>query len=368
MISRERLKKQFLELVSIDAPSYREREMADYLKERLLELGFSVEEDQAGSFYGGNCGNLYACRSTTGNPVLFSMHMDTVEPACGKRAVVHEDGRITSDGSTVLGADDMAGVAAMLEALRHLQEEGIPCRDVELLFTIGEEKHVKGGKVFDFSRIRSRESFVLDLSGEVGSAAVQAPTQAAFRAVVHGRAAHAGFAPQEGVHAIVVAARAVAGMPMGRSKEDTTINVGQIEGGTASNVIPDRCIVSGEVRSLSHPRALETLKEIESIFRKEAEALGGSVDFFVDVCYQAYHTSESARPVREFQDVCKRMGLPCRLVVTFGGSDQNKLSEHGIEGIVVACAMHQVHSCQEWTSLSELEQVAGIVAGILSIL
>ena len=188
MIDKERITRQFVKLVSIDAPSYREREMADYLTKELEELGFSVEEDDAWKVYGGNCGNLYAHRPGSGSPLLLGMHMDTVEPAKGKKAVVHPDGRITSDGTTVLGADDMSGVAAVLEALHHLKEENRPTRELEILLSIGEEKHVKGAKVFDFSKIQAEKSIVLDMSGEIGTAAVQAPSQIAFTVKVRGKA------------------------------------------------------------------------------------------------------------------------------------------------------------------------------------
>ena len=261
MIDKERITRQFVKLVSIDAPSYREREMADYLTKELEELGFSVEEDDAWKVYGGNCGNLYAHRPGSGSPLLLGMHMDTVEPAKGKKAVVYPDGRITSGGTTVLGADDMSGVAAVLEALHHLKEENRPTRELEILLSIGEEKHVKGAKVFDFSKIQAEKSIVLDMSGEIGTAAVQAPSQIAFTVKVHGKASHAGFAPQDGVHAIRIAAAAIAEMAIGRIGDDTTVNVGQIEGGRASNIVPDYCEVSGELRSFSHKKALEELEK-----------------------------------------------------------------------------------------------------------
>ena len=365
MIRRERLTEQFCRLVSIDAPSYGERQMGDYLRKKLESLGFTVEEDRAGDCYGGNCGNLYAHRKGKGNPLLLSMHMDTVEPSGGKRAIVHPDGRITSDGTTVLGADDMSGVAAVLEALQHLKEETLPTRELEILFSIGEEKHVKGAKVFDFSKIRAKDSIVLDMSGEIGTAAIQAPSQIAFTVTIHGRASHAGFAPQDGVHAILIASNAVARMPMGRVGEDTTVNIGRIQGGLASNIVPETCTVLGELRSFSHEKALAQLSKIKEIFEKEASVLGGSVVFAEDICYCAYRTAKDARSVREFREACLKTGVEPVFRSTFGGSDQNKLSEHGITGIVMASAMHQVHSCQEYTSVDELEKTAEIVSEIL---
>ena len=158
-IHKERLIKNFQRLVSIDAPSFGERRMADVLKEELESLGFTVEEDDGGSIYGGTAGNVYAFRKGTlpGTPILFSTHMDTVEPSGGKKALVGGDGRITSDGTTVLGADCMSGTAALLEALKELSEEGADCRDLEIVFFIGEEKHLKGSAVFDFSKVKAKE-------------------------------------------------------------------------------------------------------------------------------------------------------------------------------------------------------------------
>ena len=259
----------------------------------------------------------------------------------------------------------MSGVAAVLEALHHLKEENRQTRELEILLSIGEEKHVKGAKVFDFSKIQAEKSIVLDMSGEIGTAAVQAPSQIAFTVKVRGKASHAGFAPQDGVHAIRIAAAAIAEMAIGRIGDDTTVNVGQIEGGRASNIVPDYCEVSGELRSFSHKKALEELAKVEQIFAKEAEKRGGSIEFIRDICYQAYKTDENESVVKEFQKACTACGIKSSLIATFGGSDQNKMSEHGIPGIVMASAMHQVHSCQEYTEVSEMAQVAGIVSELL---
>lgn len=259
----------------------------------------------------------------------------------------------------------MSGVAAVLEALHHLKEENRPTRELEILLSIGEEKHVKGAKVFDFSKIQAEKSIVLDMSGEIGTAAVQAPSQIAFTVKVRGKASHAGFAPQDGVHAIRIASTAIAEMAIGRIGDDTTVNVGQIEGGRASNIVPDYCEVSGELRSFSHKKALEELAKVEQIFAKEAEKRGGSIEFIRDICYQAYKTDENESVVKEFQKACTACGIKSSLIATFGGSDQNKMSEHGIPGIVMASAMHQVHSCQEYTEVSEMAQVAGIVSELL---
>ena len=363
-MNTDRLVRTFQELVSIDSPSFDERRMADELAGRLKELGFAVSEDGAGEYYGGTAGNLYAYREGTlpGEPLLFSTHMDTVEPARGKRAVLCGDGRIESGGDTVLGADCMAGTAALLEALAELKEEGKDCRSLELLFFIGEERHLRGSAVFDFSRVRAKESYILDLSGPLGRAANQAPTLVDFRIAVHGKAAHAGFAPEKGVHAIAAASRALARMELGRVGQDMTVNIGHIEGGVkATNIVPDACFLMGEVRSYSHERALAQMKNIEELFREEAEKAGGSCEVSYTVPVHAYQVPESHPAVSRFRRACEKLGLPGVLEPTFGGSDQSNLSLHGIQGLVLASAMEQVHSCGEYTTVSGLETVAELV-------
>ena len=363
-MNTDRLVRTFQELVSIDSPSFDERRMADELAGRLKELGFAVSEDGAGEYYGGTAGNLYAYREGTlpGEPILFSAHMDTVEPARGKKAVLHEDGRITSDGTTVLGADCMAGTAAILEALTEIREEGKDCRSLELIFFIGEERHLRGSAVFDFSDIKAKESYILDLSGSLGRAAVQAPSLVDFQITVHGKAAHAGFAPEKGVHAIAAAARAMARMELGRVGEDMTVNIGHVEGGVkATNIVPDTCFLMGEVRSYSHERAEAQMKKIEAIFREEAEKAGGSCEVRYTVPLHAYQVPENHPSVSRFRRACARLGLPGTLEPTFGGSDQSNLALHGISGLVLASAMEQVHSCSEYTTVSELETVTELV-------
>ena len=367
-VNKKRLVSAFCRLVSIDAPSFGEREMADALTEELESLGFFVEEDRAGEIYGGTAGNLYAFRKgeLLGSPLLFSTHMDTVEPALGKQALLQADGRITSDGTTVLGADCMAGTAALLEALRELLEEGKPIRDLELLFFIGEEKHLRGSAVFDFSKVKALESYILDLSGPVGTGAFQAPTLAEFTIEVYGKAAHAGFAPEEGIHAVAIAARGIARMELGHVGEEITVNVGAIEGGgRTTNIVPEYCRLMGEVRGFSHERVLEQAKKIEELFREEAGKAGGTVKMICEIPIHAYTTPKDHESVKRFRRACEKLGLPGILKKTFGGSDQNNLSLHGIHGLVLASAMEQVHSCREYTEVSALIRLTELIKALL---
>lgn len=363
-IHKERLIKNFQRLVSIDAPSFGERRMADVLKEELESLGFTVEEDDGGSIYGGTAGNVYAFRKGTlpGTPILFSTHMDTVEPSKGKKALVGGDGRITSDGTTVLGADCMSGTAALLEALKELSEEGADCRDLEIVFFIGEEKHLKGSAVFDFSKVKAKESYILDLTGPVGTAAFQAPTLVNFQIEVEGRAAHAGLSPETGIHAIAIAAKAVSRMELGHVGKDMTVNIGAIHGGGAnSNIVPEHCHLVGEVRSYSHEQAMEQTRHIEALFLEEAGKAGGKSRMTYEVPIRAYRTPEEHSCVGRFRAACDRLGISGNLVKTFGGSDQSNLSLHGVPGLVLASAMELVHSCQEYTEISELVKLTQLL-------
>ena len=366
-MNSKRMIKEFCHLVSIDSPSFSEREMADYLIGVFAENQIILEEDEAGSCYGGNSGNLYGYWKGTleGDPILFSMHMDTVEPAKGKKAIVHEDGKITSDGKTVLGADDLSAIAEVIEAVRSITEQKTAHRDVEFLISIAEEQHLRGSQVFDFSRIKAKESYVLDKTGIIGSAAVVAPSLATFEVVVQGKAAHAGFAPEDGVNAVLIASKAVSRIPLGHVGTEMTVNIGSIQSDFATNIVPPVCTVKGEVRSFSHEAVLKQLNDIRNVFDEEVARLGGFVEYQEEILFRAYVTPEDAAVVRRYADVCQRLGIQPVLERTFGGSDQNHLCANGVQGMVLASAMQQAHSNSEYTTISDMEKVAKIVMGLM---
>lgn len=361
-IDRERLLEEFFRLVSIDSPTFGERTMGDYLKRQLTGLGFTVREDDAGEKLGGSCGNLYAFSpgNGQGEPLLFACHMDTVEPAAGKRAVMDAAGRITSAGQTVLGADDLAGVAAVLEALRSLRAHKLEHRPLEILFTVAEEVYCRGAAVFDYSVLRAKEAYVLDLTGPVGLLANRAPTILSFTVRVKGKASHAGFAPEQGVHAIQTAADAVSCLPMGRLDEETTLNIGWIEGGTATNIVPEACLLRGEIRSYTHEKALDAAEAVQAAFADAADRRGARIEWKSEIHCHAYRTPENHPVVSRFQRACGRLDICPELTGTFGGSDNNILARHGITGVVLACAMNGCHSCEEYTTADELERIAAV--------
>lgn len=310
-INEARIRAEFDELARIDSESFGEREMADRLKEKLAELGIQAKEDDTAEKIGGNAGNLFGTLKggMSGTPILLSGHMDTVAPGIGKKPVFHEDGTITSDGTTVLGADDLTGVIAILEGIRAVQEAEIPHRDIEILFAAAEEPFTRGSSEFDFSQMKAKESYVLDVTGPVGTAILQAPTILSFEAAVKGRAAHAGFEPEKGIHAIQTAARAIAALKLGHVDEETTLNVGLISGGSVVNAVPELCTCRGEIRSYSHEKAMETLEDVRAVFETAVKEAGAELSFTHRLHVKAFHLEPDAPVAVHFAGACRTLGI-----------------------------------------------------------
>ena len=274
MIDRERLMQTFLELVVIPSPSGEEQVVAAAITRRLEALGLRVETDEAG--------NLLARVPGRGGdaaqePLLVTAHMDTVVP-CDPVSPVLREGVIYSDGTSILGADDKAGVAAILEVLAALAESQVAHRPLEILFTVSEEKGLRGAKAFDVGRLRASMGIGLDAGGPQGTIVQSAPSQDSLAVEVHGRAAHAGARPEEGINAIRVAAEAIAAMPLGRIDDETTANIGTISGGRATNIIPDLVTLRGEARSRSQAKLAAQTKAMTQALENAATAHGATVD------------------------------------------------------------------------------------------
>ncbi len=336
--------------------------MADHVKALFAGIGVTLEEDTSQSITGSNAGNLFGrVEGTSGTPVLFAAHMDTVNPALGKRAILHEDGTVTSDGTTVLGADDLSGVTAIYEAVKYIKENKLTHRPIEILITVAEELYCKGANTFDYSKITAKEAYVLDLSGPIGTAAYAAPTLVSFEAIINGKAAHAGFHPEDGINSILAAAKAVAVLPQGHIDEVTTANIGIISGGSGTNIVSESCRINGEIRSLSHEKALQVLKEYHETFQREAENAGAYLAWEEILNIQAYETSLDSNAAKRYIEAVEKQKLIPVFEKTFGGSDNNVFAQHGIEGLVIATSMNQVHSCREYANLFEIAQVTQVL-------
>ena len=248
---------------------------------------------------------------------------------------------------------------------KYVMDNHIPHKAIELLFTTGEERYCVGAKKFDFRKVKAKTAYVLDLSGPVGRAAYAAPTILSFEAVVRGKAAHAGFNPEEGIHAIQAASRAIGKLQLGKVKEGVTGNVGIMQGGKGTNIVPDEVRIQGEIRSMQHEDAIRLADEYRCIFEEESAASGATVSWEEEIHIQAYETLLESKAVKEFENAVKAVGLSPKLEKTFGGSDQNVFAQKGIEGIVVANSMYNVHSVEEYTNLFEMEKVVEILKEIV---
>jgi len=358
-VNEERLKQEFIRLAEISSPSFRERVLAEYLIERLQQLGLSVEEDQAGRKIGGDCGNLIAHLPGKEDcpQIFFCAHMDTVEPADGVK-VVFENGVFRSAGETILGGDDKAGIAAILEVLQMLRETGVSHGPLEVIFTVAEEQGLLGSKNLDFSKVRAKFGYVLDCSGDPGTMIIGAPAQTRINVRVQGRAAHAGIDPERGINAIQVAGKALAQLRLGRIDQETTANIGLIKGGKATNIVPDSVFLQGEVRSLVKEKMETLTKEISETFARVAAAEGARCDFWAEFLYPEFHLDIKSPVLELAAKAARRAGLPVRYETSGGGSDANIFNAAGLPAANLSIGMRQVHTAEEYLLLKDLVDVA----------
>lgn len=372
MVNKERIVEEFLQLVKIDSPSLNERDIADYLINNMTELGFEVIEDQAGkligSLSGRETGNIIA--ALKGNvpdapTLLFSAHMDTVEPGRGIKPVIKED-VVYSDGTTILGSDDKAGIAALLEAVRVIREKGLPHGDIEIVFTVAEEGGLRGAKNLDYQRLKAKYGFVLDCDGSAGTIITKAPSQYRIKASIIGKSAHAGICPEEGVNAIYVASKAISKLQLGRIDEETTANIGVIQGGAATNIIPELVKIEGETRSLDPDKLEEQTKKMVQILEQSAEEFGAKAIVETDLLYPILKLEETDTAVVLAVRAAQQLGLEPTLVSTGGGSDANIFNGYGIPTVNLGIGMNKVHSTEEFIRINDLILNARYILEIIS--
>ncbi len=368
-IDRGRLLDLFLELCSADSAPLAERPVFQVVLRRLKEMGFDVYVDDAGEKAGGEVGNLLAAKPGTGRlasarPLLFSAHMDRVAGGIGVRPRV-AGGVVTSSGDTVLGADDAAGIAAILEAYRAILDSGADHPPFECLFTIGEEIGLVGAREADLSRFASACGFVLDADGPVGTVVAQAPTQYTVTATIFGRAAHAGIAPERGVSAIKIAAQAISRMQLGRIDAETTANVGYIAGGGPTNIVPERAEIRAETRSLDRSKVERQLAQMRAALQEAAAACGGRAEVRAHLEYEGFRLSESAEPVERVRRAAQRLGLPFAVRATGGGSDANVFNAKGLPCAVLGVGYQAIHTYKEAMPIEELCRLARLVAALI---
>jgi tripeptide aminopeptidase len=366
MINTDRLVSVFMDMVRIDSPSLDEKRMSEHLRGLLGPRGYDMRMDNAGTIIGGNTGNLIIRIPATGpgDPMAFSAHMDCVPPCLGIEPTLN-DGVIRSAGETVLGGDDKAGIAAILEALFHLEEENIPHPELELIFTVCEEHGLVGAKAMDFSLVRAREVVVLDAGGPVGTIIVRSPSKADMNVVFHGRAAHAGIDPENGISAIQMAAHAIGRMRLLRIDEETVANLGRIEGGGQTNIVADTVTLTGEARAYAEAQLLAQVKHMRQCCEAAAQDFGGRVDFRHIIAYPALSVAPDSMLLHRALHACARLGLTAAVKGTGGGSDANIFAGQGMSCINLGIGMTKVHTTDEFITVESLEQSARLTAELM---
>jgi tripeptide aminopeptidase len=357
----------FLEFVTTPSHPFRERAMADLLKGLLGRMGLEVFEDKAGEMAGGDSGNLIALWPGDPGiePVLFSAHMDRVSNPGRINPVVDEArGVIASDGTTILGADDAAGLAAIIDGIRRVGEEGARHGDVELALTIAEEVGLKGSRWLDYSKIRSKMGYVLDSGGPVGTLVNQAPTQRTVKIDVHGKSAHAGMCPEEGVNAIRLAALAMTSLREGRLSPVTTSNFGIIHAGEATNIVCDLAKLEAEARSHDEAELDAYCQELEEAFRRLSD-LGGRVELAWSEEYKAFHVLEDDPVIRIAAKALSAIGRERKVVRGGGGMDANHFNLKGVKSVGLSVGYADVHTSRETQSIPELIAAGEAVAAII---
>ena len=374
-INRERLASVFTTLCEIDSPSKQEGRVAVYLIALFTEMGAEVFEDDSASRTGSDCGNLFIRFPESGlakEPVFFNCHMDTVLPAIGVK--VKREGEVfSSAGDTVLGSDDKAGIAALIEVMRTLQEKNIPHGPVEYIFTTCEEVGLLGVKALDPSLIKAKIGYALDSSG-INRVVIGAPAANRITAEVKGLASHAGLSPEKGISAIQLAARAIARLKLGRLDPESTANIGVIEGGTASNIIPESALVQGEVRSHNVKLLQEHTAHIRSTFEEEIATWSDpegvvegrpSLDFTAVDDFPILKLDRDSAVIKRVEAAAALIDRELHYVVAGGGSDANIFNGYGLQCAILSTGMEKVHSTRETIKLSDMALTADLIMAIL---
>ena len=368
MVNEKRLIESFMELVKIDSVSREEKEVADFLVKKLKDLGLEVTVDQAGEKVKSNSGNIIARLKGSvkkATPIMFSAHMDTVVP--GKKIKpICEGEKIVSSGETILGADNKAAIAALLEALQIIKENNILCGDIEIVFSICEEIGLEGAKNLDISSLNAQMGFVLDAEGQVGKIITTAPSQNSLQIIIYGKSAHAGSNPEEGINAIQVAGFALSRMKLGRIDEETTANIGVISGGKATNIVPDKVTLKGEVRSRKEKKLEKYTERLKKITEDTAQEFKAKAEVKINREYFCYNLSSDDQVVKISTKAAKDMGLQPELCPSGGGSDANVFNKKGFPSVVLSVGMEKVHTVDEYILVKNLKNTVEYVLFIIN--
>ena len=358
----------FVELAGVPSPPGEERAVADRVIDYLRGLALLVDEDDAGARIESTIGNLYSRIEPNGGgtPLFFCAHLDTVPPEGPLQPVV-EDGVVRNAGGTILGADNKSAVAAMLEATRRVVAENRPHGGIELLFTPKEEVGLRGAAAFDHERLNARVGYVYDHAGPVGEVILGAPFQCKLDVAFHGRAAHSGMYPEEGRSAIAAAARAIADLRLGRLDDETTANVGSIRGGSARNIVPERCFFEAEARCHDERKLAELVEEMLETITFAGQLAECDVETQVDPSARGYRFKRDDEPVRLAAAAFDLVGVQPSYGLSGGGADANVFNERGLQCLNLANGMTDIHTPDERIAIADLERMVDVTLALVEV-
>ncbi|MBU9706798.1 MULTISPECIES: tripeptidase T [Paenibacillus] len=368
-IVKDRIVQEFMELVQVDSETKHEQEISRVLKEKFNALGLEVVEDDSRERTGHGSGNLIVTWKAEGveqaPKIFFTCHMDTVTPGKGIKPQLGEDGWIRSDGSTILGADDKAGIAALFEAIRVVREQNIPHGQIQFVITAGEESGLMGARAMKPEVLDSDFGYALDSNGEVGSICIAAPTQARIEMRITGKSAHAGVNPEDGISAIQVASKAISKMKLGRIDKETTANIGSFEGGGATNVVCDFVLIRAEARSIVQEKVNHQIQHMREALETTTREFGAQGEFRSEVIYPAFSFTEHDEVVQVAQRAIQGLGMATSTFHSGGGSDANVFNGLGIPTVNLAVGYQNIHTTEEKIKADDLVKVAEVVVALI---
>lgn len=356
-MSTERLVAEFKALVRIDSESFAEGAFQKHLMQSFKDLGLHIWEDDTMAQTGLGANNFIARLDGEASiePLFFSSHIDTVSPGKGIQPI-EENGRVVSDQTTILAADDKAGIAIMLELIKRLKEQNIQHGPLEFILTPGEEVGLLGAKAADMDQLQAKYGYVLDNGGPVGGIITASPTMQRLNIRVTGKAAHAGLEPEKGISAIEVASQAIVRMKLGRIDEETTANIGQIHGGTAMNIVMDHLELVAEVRSLNHQKCLDQVEAMRKALEEEVERSGAQLDFLATQLITGYQFDSAHPLLAHAKRSLELLAREARFERSGGGTDANVFNEKGKTVVNVSIGYENIHTVEEYIPIDEFER------------
>ncbi|MDY4023396.1 M20/M25/M40 family metallo-hydrolase [Staphylococcus borealis] len=371
MINSQRLLETFLELVKINSETGHEEVIQPILKKKFEELGLHVVEDRASekSWLGAN--NLICTLPATSDnqdvaKIYFTSHMDTVVPGLNIQPQINDDGYIYSDGTTILGADDKAGLAAIIETIQYLNDNKIPHGQIQFIITVGEESGLKGAKELDKSLIDAEFGYAVDASQPVGTTVVGAPTQMVINSTILGKTAHAST-PSEGISAINIAAKAISRMKLGQIDQYTTANIGKFHGGSATNIVADEVVLEAEARSHNDQSIEQQVAHMKEIFESTAQEFGGEAKVIIEKSYPGFKLNDEDKVTQYAINSAKELGLTGDTVIAGGGSDGSIINTFGIPTVILGVGYEHIHTTSERISIKSLNDLATQIVKIIEL-